>query len=428
LTDLAAELRRSVPDAVRTIAKRLREQGFHAWLVGGSVRDALLCALVPGKGTFAKDFDLATDARPEQVQGIFRRVVPTGIQHGTVTVLIDGEGFEVTTLRAEAEYSDGRRPDAVEFVTDITADLARRDLTVNAIAFDLERDELIDPFGGLADLGLRKLRAVGDPLERFSEDGLRVLRCARFVATLEFELDPDTERAMRPSLDSYRRVSAERIRDEWQKALGAPRPSRAFEVMRRTGILEITAPELLATKDFQGALRRVDGATSPEIRLAGLLLELERPDALLSRLRFSNKERKSVAALVCHHPIECDANQSDESVRRWLVRVGRDAAEAQLALERVSIEARTDLTDEAQLAALSALDGFAARVRTQWSAPLSVRQLAVTGRDLMERLGMPPGKQLGDHLQDLLDWVLEEPARNEPERLLERVRERLSAG
>ena len=163
---------------------------------------------------------------------LFRRVIPTGLKHGTVTVLLDSGPYEVTTLRGETTYTDGRRPDAVYFVDDIKDDLARRDFTINAIAYDVLADRLIDPFDGLRDLEQMLLRAVGDPAARFAEDGLRVLRAARFVATLEVELDPETERAIEPSLASYRKVSAERIRDEWLKSMQARAPSRAFAVMQ----------------------------------------------------------------------------------------------------------------------------------------------------------------------------------------------------
>ena len=210
------------------------------------MRDELLAAQHSSqKSEFRGDWDIATSARPEQVQKLFRRVIPTGIQHGTVTVLMKQAGYEVTTLRGETEYTDGRRPDSVYFVDDIKDDLARRDFTINAIAYDPLAEQLIDPFDGIRDLEARVLRAVGDPAQRFAEDGLRVLRAARFVATLGVELDPATERAIVPSLASYRKVSAERVRDEWLKTTKAERPSRAFEVMKDHGLLANSAPELL---------------------------------------------------------------------------------------------------------------------------------------------------------------------------------------
>ncbi|MEO6599439.1 MAG: CCA tRNA nucleotidyltransferase, partial [Polyangiaceae bacterium] len=276
-------LNHSVPNEVRELCARLREGGFRSWIVGGCVRDELFAQL-DGKATDIRgDWDIATSARPEQVQKLFRRVIPTGIQHGTVTVMVKQTGYEVTTLRGETEYTDGRRPDAVYFVDDIKDDLARRDFTINAIAYDPLEDQLIDPFDGIADLRARVLRAVGDPALRFGEDGLRVLRAARFVATLEVELEANTARAIAPSLDSYRKVSAERVRDEWLKATKAKRPSRAFEVMREHGLLAITAPELIesvgceqnryhAFDVWNHALHCLDNCPqNPVLRMAGLL-------------------------------------------------------------------------------------------------------------------------------------------------------------
>ena len=179
-------LRQQIARPVLDICKELRSAGERAWVVGGCVRDTL-------RGEPVNDWDVATTARPKKVQKVFQKVIPTGIDHGTVTVLWKGQPFEVTTLRGEGAYSDGRRPDHVVFVEDIDRDLARRDFTVNALAYDPVDGQLVDPFGGLTDMQDKVLRAVGEPSERFQEDGLRILRGARFVATLDFELEPGTE-------------------------------------------------------------------------------------------------------------------------------------------------------------------------------------------------------------------------------------------
>ena len=225
----------AIPEAVLDLCERLARDGFRAWVVGGCIRDLLM-------GHRVSDWDLATDATPEDVMRVFRRTVPTGIAHGTVTVLHRGGHYEVTTLRGEGAYSDGRRPDSVHFVSDIEEDLARRDFTVNAIAFDPRSGEIVDPWCGVHDLQHRVVRAVRDPQERFGEDGLRVMRAARFVATLEFTLDAATEAAIPATLETFRKVSPERVHDEWVKALRkAHAPSHAFAVMRRTGMLAISA-------------------------------------------------------------------------------------------------------------------------------------------------------------------------------------------
>lgn len=230
--------RDQIPDPVMEIVRTLRAAGHRAWVVGGCLRDLLM-------GRPISDWDVATSALPGEVSRVFKKVIPTGIEHGTVTVLLRGVPYELTTLRGEGAYSDGRRPDEVFFVKDIDEDLARRDFTVNAIAYDPIDDRTIDPFGGLRDMEARVLRAVGDPKERFDEDGLRVLRGARFVATLEFELHEETEKAITASLRTYAKVSKERVRDEWLKTMRAKRSSRAFDVMRRTGILALTCPDLM---------------------------------------------------------------------------------------------------------------------------------------------------------------------------------------
>jgi tRNA nucleotidyltransferase/poly(A) polymerase len=227
-----------IPRVVRDLAAEFRAAGFQCHLVGGAVRDILL-------GRPHTDFDIATDARPDQVIPLFRRVIPTGIRHGTVTVHFHGTTFEVTTFRTEAEYGDGRRPDSVTFTPSIIDDLARRDFTINAIAYDLLTDQVADPHEGRIDLRKGVLRAIGDAAERFREDGLRPLRACRFAAQLGFKVDEATRAAIPGSLDILAKVSAERVRDEILKILQTPLPSVGLALMRETGILKVVLPELL---------------------------------------------------------------------------------------------------------------------------------------------------------------------------------------
>ncbi|MCU0685973.1 MAG: hypothetical protein MUF34_27635 [Polyangiaceae bacterium] len=450
-----------VPEPVLGICRRLREAGKRAWLVGGCVRDLL-------RGVGVADYDICTDARPEETMRVFPKVVPTGIEHGTVSVLWKGVPYEVTTLRGETTYSDGRRPDAVVFHDDIEADLARRDFTVNAIALDPLDGAIIDPFEGRRDLAANVIRAVGDARARFSEDGLRVLRAARFVATLGAELDPATEAAINPSLDTYRKVSPERVRDEWLKTMKAKAPSRAFEVMRRTGVLGVSCPELAEgfgcaqgpghDRDvWARTMARLDACQGDAIvRLAALLLTVGLPRALaanrpgdgtsrgpgegadgdagrgyerlgaelseeiVKRLRFSNEERERIVTIVRHHATGYDEGWPDAAVRRWVKRVGRERLDDIARVTRADAIGRGG-PPEAELARIEHLAGRANAILDAGDA-LSTKALAVNGRDLMSELGLPPGRSLGELLERLLEDVLDDPALNTRTGLLDRAR------
>ena len=445
-TPTPEQIARVIPAPVHELCRRLREKGKRAWVVGGSVRDLL-------RGKPVADYDVCTDALPAEVQKIFPRVIPTGIEHGTVTVLLGGEPYEVTTLRGEGAYTDGRRPDEVRFLTDITEDLARRDFTVNAIAFDLVTQTIVDPFGGQRDLEARIVRAVGSPLERFREDGLRVLRAARFTATLEASLDPETEQAMGQALDVVQRVSAERVRDEWLKTMKARRPSQAFDVMRRTGALALACPELTPAfgcaqnrwhaYDVWGhSLATLDACEGDAIlRVAALLHDVGKPasrafsdktsdytfyeherigadmtDVVLQRLRFSNDERQRVVHLVRHHLVCYEPDWTDSAVRRWLRRVTRERVNDLYALCRADSLGKGRPVEEE----LARVEQLRARVESILAAgdALTTKALKVDGNTLMRELGLKPGKHIGQLLEGLLEHVIEQPAANTPEQLV----------
>lgn len=434
----------AIPTPVVDLCRRLRRAGKRGWVVGGCVRDTL-------RGAGAKDWDVATDARPEEVQKIFKRVIPTGIKHGTVTVLLGGEPYEVTTLRGEGDYVDGRHPESVVFLDDIEQDLARRDFTFNAIALEPLTGSIIDPFGGRDDLESGTLRAVGVALDRFCEDGLRILRAARFAAVLDCRIDGDTLAAMGApaALATLRRVSAERVHDEWLKSLGADRPSVAFEIMRQTDVLPIHAPELAALVGvplpeeetaepvdlWDHSMAVVDAcAPDPVLRLAGLLHDIghpegtgdhaelgaERAEALLTRLKFSNADRRRVVQLVRHHQLGDPSDWSDAEVRRWLGRVTTEHLDDALSLLAANCQGR-GLDPQTRLAARRRL-GERARAELDAGVALTTRQLAISGKDLMTELGLRPGRHIGELLNELLDLVIDDPHLNTRTALLDRAR------
>ncbi len=437
----------AVPLALIALCERFRQHGYKAWAVGGAVRDVCL-------GRPVADWDVATTALPGQVCDVFRRVIPTGIDHGTVTVIWEKKPYEVTTLRSERGYTDGRRPDQVTFVEHIEEDLARRDFTVNAMAYDPLTETLVDPYSGIQDIRDRRLRTVGDPFLRFSEDGLRVVRAARFVATLEFALDKATEAAIAPSLSVYRKVAHERVRDEWLKCMAANKPSLGFEVMQRTGILSVTLPELLgqvgceqnrwhAYDVWKHTLECVDALPSADVtvRMAGLLHDLGKPqtravsektgdytfyhhetlgadiaDRWLQDYRFPNADRARIVALIRHHLICYASEWSDAAVRRFLKRVGIEYVADLLQLARADVLAKGRPVQE-ELKLLDELERRIATVMDE-NQPLSVRDLAINGRDLMQHCALKPGPLIGKVLDMLLEKVLEDPSLNQQEILL----------
>ena len=382
---------------------RLHAAGHAAYAVGGCVRDSLL-------GQTPHDWDLCTSATPEQVLELFGEAhcIPTGLQHGTVTVKHGGELYEITTFRTEGAYSDGRHPDHVAFVPDVKEDLARRDFTINAMAYNAE-EGLIDPFGGQNDLAAGIVRAVGEPQRRFEEDALRILRLYRFAARFRFAIDPATGQAARALCRHLDCVSEERIAEELSRLLAAPAPGAYLEAE----VLAVIFPELDAAELPES--RRILDALEPgmehvPVRLAALLCPLGEAGAraALRRLKCSNALTGTVATLVREAAAEMPGAALTLTARRFL--------------SRYDLATITDLTalcsarHPEQAEALAALQQEAARL-VETNACCRINQLAVNGRDLMDA-GVRPGPGLRRVLDTLLEQVLTGQLPNEKAALL----------
>ena len=413
-------------------------------MVGGSLRDTLL-------GQPAADWDLASSALPEVTTALFPGSTYEN-QFGTVAVRTPDDAVgevEITTFRSDHEYADFRRPHRIEFSDSIGLDLARRDFTINAIAWGAEpggEPHLVDPFGGRADLTARVIRAVGDPSTRFGEDALRMVRAVRLAATLGFDIEQATLAAIGDRAELVDHLSGERIAAEMRKLLGAPRPSVGLRLLADTGLLGHLAPELAGQPGvpqnkvpgedlWDHTLRTVDGAVSepPYIRLAALLHDLGKPATmadgrfvghetvgaqqareLLDRWRWPTVERDRIAHLIRQHMFGYLPNWSDAAIRRFIVKVGRDRLE-DLFLLREADNIGSGLDPEA-----GGLGELRRRVATQLEsgAALDLKGLAVDGTDLMQEFGWEPGPTVGRTLQRLLQRVIGDPTLNTRERLL----------
>lgn len=432
----AAVLER-IPEEVLFVVEALKTRGFQAYLVGGALRDLFL-RRTPG------DWDVATDAVPSQVEEIFPQTVAVGKRFGTIKVPAGDLVVDVTTFRREGAYSDGRRPDWVEFECSPLSDLSRRDFTVNALALDPFTKELLDPFGGRRDLRKKIIRTVGEPRRRFAEDALRMLRFYRFQSVLAFRGDPETERGIEPSLLTG--VSAERIRDELNAILTGVAPGMGLRGLVRTGLLAVIAPEYepaIKSPEIMEHLIATVEAVKPSLHLrwAAFLHDLGKPASrtedrqgkihyfgheqagerlaagILERLRFSRAFQKRVLTLVRRHMFLCDSAVTDAALRRLAARVGRDNLFDLLELRRADIVAYGRNYHHAW----ENLSRFSARVQAMYRGEkaLTPAELAVNGHDVMEILNLAPGPQVGRILDELFYWVTEDPERNTRKELLQ---------
>ena len=440
-------MRLKLPPKVEYILDILRRHGYEAYAVGGCVRDSVM-AREPN------DWDITTSALPQQVKACFRRTVDTGIRHGTVTVLLDDQSFEVTTYRIDGEYTDGRHPDQVTFTGDLSRDLMRRDFTINAMAYN-DRDGLVDLFGGMQDLQRKCVRCVGDPGERFSEDALRVMRAVRFAAQLGFRIDPATRAAIRDHAPDLAHVSAERIRTELMKLLVSPHPE-VFGELYELGITAVVLPEFDACMDTeQNTIHHMytvgvhtikamcEIPNDPVLRLTMLLHDLAKPevrwtdsrgtdhfkghaergakmaDAIMKRLRFDNETRKRVVNLVRWHDFRPAPEEA--AVRRAIYSVGEDAFDDYLAVQWADNMAKSGYKREEKLRRVTDVYEVSRRIRERGDC-LSLKNLAVNGSDLLE-LGVR-GRAVGALLEAALETVLDNPALNQRDFLLSFCRAR----
>ena len=459
-----------LPELLKEFGKVFSDAGFKAYLVGGAVRDMIM-KVQP------HDWDVATNATPQDVISLFKFVVPTGIEHGTVTVHFKGKEIEVTTFRTEAGYSDGRHPDSINYAATIEEDLARRDFTMNAIAASLEDGLVVDPYGGQDDIKQKLIRTVGNPHERFMEDGLRPVRALRFASKLGFGIEKDTySEIFKPDVQQKAAsISIERFRDEFEKIMASPKPSLGLRLLEETGLLAIFIPEFTVClgciqSDYRAFHKfdvldhlfyACDGAPAQKlnVRLAALFHDIGKPAAkklikesvldgdkndgskkeietvtfynheaigekiaekLMIRLRFSNDMIHNVCHLIKEHMFHYESNWTDAAVRRFIMRVLpenlEDLYDLRLADMYGMYNEKVNIRYSASVALLLELQERVQKELEKKTA-LSLKSLAVNGRDLMN-MGVPAGKELGRILNELLECVIEDPSMNSKQALL----------
>ena len=433
----------TLPKQVKKIIETLEQAGYEAYAVGGCIRDSVL-------GRKPNDWDITTSARPMETKALFRRTVDTGLKHGTVTVLMDGEGYEVTTYRIDGEYEDGRHPKEVLFTSDLVEDLRRRDFTINAMAYN-EKDGMVDAFDGMGDMERMIIRCVGDAGERFTEDALRILRAVRFSAQLGFSIEEKTREAVMRLAGNLAKISAERIQTEMIKLLVSPHPEE-LRTAWETGITAVILPEfdvLMETEQNtphhrytvgEHTLHALENVREDKVlRLAVLFHDMGKPqvrtvdetgrdhfkghpvsseriaEEVLHRWRLDNDTLNKVKRLVKYHDLRPALNQ--KSVRRMICRVGEDMFPMLLEVQRADILAQSSYGQEEKLHDLDEVNRIYHEILEECQC-LSIKDLAVGGRELIAD-GMKPGKELGQMLALLLDHVLEEPQHNTKEYLLD---------
>jgi len=446
LEDIAVEDRTiQLPEKVGRIIGTLQEHGYEAYAVGGCIRDSIL-------GREPEDWDITTSAMPEETKALFDKTFDTGIQHGTITVLLEKEGFEVTTYRIDGKYEDSRHPKEVTFTRNLREDLLRRDFTINAMAYN-ETDGLVDIFGGLEDLEAGMIRCVGTAKERFKEDALRILRGVRFAAQLGFDIEEDTRQGMKELAWTLQNISAERIQVELVKMITSKRPEMLREAYE-LGMTRIVLPEfdqLMTTGQEtphhmysvgEHTLHAMKNIRADKIlRLAMLLHDMGKPalktvdeagvahfkkhaleseriaENVLRRLKFDNDTIRKVTRLVRCHDLRMPATA--KSVRSAMNQIGEELFPYYMEVRRADVLAQSMYQREEKIENLDQIEELYHQIVEDGDC-VSLKDLAVTGRDLIAS-GMKPGKKIGEKLEELLKLVIEDPKLNTKEELLKRL-------
>ena len=430
---------------VLNILNRLRHQGYKAYVAGGAVRDLLM-------GNAPHDYDIATSARPEEVKRIFEKTIDTGLKHGTVTVIYNKVGYEITTFRSDGEYRDGRHPESVRYVTDVREDCRRRDFTINAMMYHPD-EGIIDCFGGREDIKRRVIRCVGNPERRFREDALRMLRAVRFSAALSFEIDEYTKRAIRKCAPLIRRVSSERILEELNKILLSDNPDY-FRELHKLGLLQFTIPQLekcfgepqrnkYHIYDVGEHIMHTVKNTPRDfvLRWAAVMHDIGKPCCsstdnagiihfyghhresrriavdVLHRLRMDNESIKNIAVLVENHDVRVEPLPA--AVKRTMARCGAPLFEKLLLLQRADNMAKNRKYFPEKIKRIEAVTRIYNEILAE-DQPYLVSQLVINGGDLI-KMGYRPGRIIGDTLKSLIDEVIINPKLNNREYLLNRA-------
>ena len=440
-----------LPENVNFIIHTLMEHGFEGYAVGGCVRDTLL-------GRIPQDWDITTSARPEQVKELFSHTIDTGIQHGTVTVMLDHEGYEVTTYRIDGEYEDARHPKEVTFTANLIEDLKRRDFTINAMAYN-DSEGIIDMYDGMTDLKNKTIRCVGEATKRFDEDALRILRALRFQAQLGFEIEEKTEEAIRNQARFLKDISAERIQVELEKLITSTHPEVLVNAYK-LGVTKIIFPEfdiMMETPQnnphhkYNVGMHTIEAMKNIEAehiyRWTMLLHDVGKPEArvegpdkdhfkmhpvigeeiarkILRRLKFDNQTLKQVTTLVRWHDRRFASFEevNKKTIRRWVSQLTPELFARLMVIQRADIDAQSDYHKEQKEQVLNETKRLFEEIIEEKNC-LSIKELKINGKDLMN-MGVPQGKEIGEILSWLLDQVLEQPELNERETLTELVREK----